>query len=103
VLLRVVLLLKFENDHIKYNTQTTNLETHIHIGCLPATDNSDSEFALNTFMSCLPDSNDDSMYEFYTSYGYLLLLPSQEDGHLPRGTHVMLTLVLYLPSSGKPI
>jgi len=49
------------------NTQTTDLET---------------------FMSCLPASNDDSMSKFYTSYGYLPPLPSQEDEHLPLGIWV---------------
>lgn len=49
------------------NTQTTDLET---------------------FMSCLPASNDDSVSKFYTSYGYLPPLPSQEDEHLPLGTWV---------------
>jgi hypothetical protein len=43
---------------------------------------------LETFMSCLPASNDDSMSEFYTSYGYLPPLPSQEDEHLPLGIWV---------------
>jgi hypothetical protein len=32
---------------------------------------------LDTFMNCLPDSNDDSVSEFYASYGYLPPLPCQ--------------------------
>jgi hypothetical protein len=69
----------------EYNTQTTNLETHIHMGYLPATNNSDFEFDLETFISCLATNNDNFESEFYASYGYLPLLPFQEDGHLPNG------------------